>query len=144
MNAKQSITIQAPKLKVWEALTEPQKIKQYFFGTNTNTDWVPGHPIEFSGEWEGKQYKDKGEVIEFIPGEKLVYTHWSPLSGLPDLPENYYEVTYELSGDETSAELTITQSNITDEKARDHSMQNWKTVMENLKKMVESNVISYQ
>jgi uncharacterized protein YndB with AHSA1/START domain len=47
--ARASITIAAPVEKVWDALTRPELIKQYFFGTETETDWTPGNPIYFRG-----------------------------------------------------------------------------------------------
>ena len=42
MTAKASIKINADKNEVWDALTNPDKIKQYFFGTNANSDWKKG------------------------------------------------------------------------------------------------------
>lgn len=47
-------TINAPLEKVWKALTEPEIVKQYFFGTDLVTDWKVGSPIIFQGEWEGQ------------------------------------------------------------------------------------------
>ena len=52
--AKTSITINAPKSKVWDALTKPELIKQYLFGTEVTTDWQVGSPIIYKGIWEGK------------------------------------------------------------------------------------------
>ena len=55
-----SIDVNAPAAKVWEALTNPEIVKKYFFGTNVKTDWKVGSPIIWEGEWEGKSYRDKG------------------------------------------------------------------------------------
>jgi uncharacterized protein YndB with AHSA1/START domain len=52
--AKATITIHAPTSKVWEALTKPEIIKQYLFGTTVTTDWRVGSPITYEGIWEGK------------------------------------------------------------------------------------------
>ena len=39
------------------------------FGTEVHTDWSIGGPIRWRGEWEGKAYEDKGQVLEFEPGK---------------------------------------------------------------------------
>jgi uncharacterized protein YndB with AHSA1/START domain len=140
---EQSINIQADKAKVWDALTRPELIKQYFFGTYTTTDWQPGSEIIFEGEWEGKQYRDKGTVLEYKEGKMLKYNYWSSMSGIEDKPENYAVITYRVSGEDGNVTLTITQENIPDEKMKKHSAANWKTVMEGLKKLVEEDSPSY-
>ena len=136
--AKATITINAPAPRVWEALTEPSLIKQYLFGTEVTTDWRVGHPITYTGEWDGKQYEDKGEVIEKIVGKLLVTTYWSSLSGLPDIPEYYKTVRYELSPEGSGTRLTITQDNNDSREDADDSEQNWKMVLEGIKKLLES------
>jgi uncharacterized protein YndB with AHSA1/START domain len=57
-----SVSIKTTKSKVWNALTDPEQIKKYFFGTETVSDWKVGSPITFSGVWEGKPYIDKGTI----------------------------------------------------------------------------------
>ncbi len=112
-------------------------IKQYFFGTNTVTDWKVGSPVYFRGEWEGKKYEDKGTVLENIPGNRLKYNYWSSMSGKEDKPENYADVSYELAEDNNATTLTVIQENIPDEKTKEHSEQNWRKVLEDLKKLLE-------
>lgn len=136
--AKASTQIHAPLSKVWEALTNPAIIKQYFFGTNTHTDWKVGSPITFTGEWQGKTYEDKGKVLEFIPNEKISYTYWSSMSGMEDKPENYVIVNYFVADSGSGkTTVTITQENIPDEKMREHSEENWKTVLRSMKDLLE-------
>ena len=85
--AKATATINAPASKVWDALTKPDQIKQYLFGTDVTTDWKVGSPITYKGEWKGKAYEDKGKVLKVEPGKRLVSTFWSSLAGLPLLPK---------------------------------------------------------
>lgn len=132
-----SILINSPVSKVWEALTTPSIIKQYFFGTNTITDWKVGRPIIFKGEWEGKAYEDKGTILDFEPNKLLRYSYWSSISGKEDKPENYANVSYQLSAKGNATELVITQDNIADEKTKEHSMQNWNKLLADLKKLLE-------
>ena len=136
--AKVSIAINAPKSKVWEALTNPNLIKQYLFGTEVITDWQVGSPITFKGIWEGKPFEDKGRVLQIEEGKLLVSTFWSALSGLPDLPENYQTVRYELSAEDGGTRLTIEQDNNASQEAAKQSEQNWNTVLEGMKKLLES------
>lgn len=136
--ARATTTIDAPPETVWNGLTDPDLVPQYFFGAEVETDWEVGSPIVFSGEWEGDTYEDKGEILEFVPEERLVYTHWSPLSGKPDVPENYHTVTFELSAAGDSTELTVDQDNNDSEEARDHSETNWEVMLTNLRELLES------
>jgi uncharacterized protein YndB with AHSA1/START domain len=136
--AEASITINASATRVWEALTDPDMIKQYLFGTEVSTDWRVGHPITYTGDWEGKAYEDKGEVVEKVVGKLLVTTYWSSLSGLPDIPEYYKTVRYELFPEGSGTKLTITQDNNDSREDADHSQENWKMVLEGIKKLLES------
>lgn len=135
--AEASITIRAPASKVWEALTKPELIKQYLFGSEVVTDWQVGSPIYYRGEWQGRSYEDKGTVLEVQRERRLVSTHWSPLSGVPDTPENYHTVTYLLAEHDGSTDVTIRQDNNASEEEKTHSEQNWQTVLAGLKKLVE-------
>jgi len=135
--AKATSTINAPTSKVWDALTKPDLIKQYLFGTEVNTDWQVGSPITYKGVWEGKPYEDKGEILKIEPEKLLVSTFWSSLEGLPDVPENYKTVHYELSPENGGTKLTITQDNNTTQEEADHSEQNWKTVLDGMNKLLE-------
>jgi uncharacterized protein YndB with AHSA1/START domain len=136
--AKTTIKINAPISKVWDALTKPELIKQYLFGTEVTTDWQVGSPITYKGTWEGKAYEDKGVVLENEPGKLLVSTFWSSLSGVPDLPENYQTVRYELSTEDGGTRLALTQDNNATREDSEHSEQNWNMVLEGLKKLLEA------
>ncbi|HEX6303183.1 MAG TPA: SRPBCC family protein [Anaerolineales bacterium] len=135
--ASASVTIDAPQSKVWEALVDPQAIEQYMFGTSVVTDWKEGSPIIWKGEWQGRAYEDKGTILEVEDENVLQYSHFSPLSGQADVPENYHTVTIELSGAGSKTMVTLTQDNNESEEARQHSEQNWEMMLEALKKFVE-------
>jgi uncharacterized protein YndB with AHSA1/START domain len=132
-----SIEINAPGTKVWDALTDPAIVKQYFFGTNVKSDWKKGSPIIWEGEWEGRSYKDTGTILDIDPGKFLKYNYWSSMSGTEDKPENYAVITYRLSEKEHQTVLTITQDNIKSEESRNHSEQNWQAVFSKMKELVE-------
>lgn len=136
--AEAKTTIHAPASKVWDAITRPELIKRYLFGADVISDWKVGSPITYKGEWEGKSFEDKGKILKVEPEKLLRSTHWSPLSGVPDTPENYHTVTYELSEKGRDTEVTITQDNNANEEEKAHSEQNWRTVLDGMKKLLES------
>jgi len=137
IKADVSINIKGSRAAVWDALTNPDLIKEYFFGTNTTTTWEPGTAITFDGEWQGKSYQDKGTVLDYKEDDMLRYNYWSSMSGIEDKPENYAVITYTLTGQDDDVTLTVTQENIPDEKMKEHSMENWKKVLQGLKDLVE-------
>ena len=135
--AKAETTINASADKVWNALTDPEMIKKYMFGATVISDWKEGSKIIWKGEWEGKSYEDKGKILSLEPKKKLQYSHFSPLTGLDDIPENYHIVTIDLEEKDKQTIVTLTQDNNADEKTKDHSEKNWKMMLASLKKLLE-------
>lgn len=125
---------------VWDALTNPDKIKIYLFGTKTISDWKEGSQLLFTGEWEGKQYTDKGTILKFEKNKIFQYNYWSSFSPLPDKPENYSVLTFSLSSNGTTTELSLEQKGFVDEKAFNHSGENWTSVMKKMKELVDHNI----
>jgi len=142
ITGRTSIEIDAPVSKVWEAITNPQIIKQYFFGTNVISDWKVGNPIIFKGEWNGKSYQDKGTILNIIPLKLLRYNYWSSMSGIEDKPENYVIVTYNLFEDGDITLLTVIQENIPDQKMKEHAEENWRMVLNELKGLLERKTVT--
>jgi uncharacterized protein YndB with AHSA1/START domain len=137
--AEKRITIDAPPDAVWQTLTDPAKVKEYMHGTNLETDWAIGSPITWSGEWKGKSYQDKGTVLAFEPQKELSTTHWSPMGGTEDKPENYHTVTYQLAEQKGGTELTLQQDNNPSQEAADEMAEkNWGPVLEGIKQVAEA------
>lgn len=136
--AEKSIVINASADAVWQALIDPEMVRQYMYGTNVETDWRVGNPITWKGEWQGSTYEDKGSVLEVKPRQLLRVTHWSPMAGTEDTPDNYHTVTYELAGEEGTTTLTVKQdNNASQEEADKMAENNWGPVLEGLKAAVE-------
>lgn len=136
--AKAQIDIDAPANRVWDALVNPEMIRQYMFGTNAVSEWNEGAPIVWKGEWEGKPYEDKGVILQLKPLHLLQYSHFSPLSGQPDVPENYHTVTVELAPAGAGTSVTLSQDNNASEEEREHSEQNWGMMLTSLKRFLET------
>lgn len=137
LKLSETIHIEAPATKVWSAITDKVKIREYFFGTDVTSDWKVGSPVIWSGEWEGKRYEEKGSVLAVEKDKQLSFTYLS--SGKEDKPENYAVIVYKLESNGNGAtKFTVTQENFENQEACDHSKENWRTVLNGLKKVAES------
>jgi uncharacterized protein YndB with AHSA1/START domain len=132
-----AVIIDADPATVWAALTDADVLGEAFFGSKIQTDWQVGSPITYSGEYDGKTYEDKGEIVEVVPNQRLVATHWSPLSGTSDEPANYSKVTYGLAPHGSGTELSVSQNNVDDPQSQEHYESNWKKMLNALKRLVE-------
>ncbi|MEU4395460.1 SRPBCC domain-containing protein [Kribbella sp. NPDC023855] len=130
--------IEASPEQVWEVLTDPDEVKKFMFGAEVRTDWRQGSPITWQGEYEGKKYTDKGEILAVETGRLLKVTHYSPLSGQPDEPENYHTLTYELTGDGDRTHLKLSQDNNGSQEEADHSRGMWEMLVKGVKEAAES------
>jgi len=135
--ASATVVIDAPKSEVWRAFTDPALIKQYMFGADVITDWKVDSPIYWKGVYNGKRYEDKGRILAFDPEERLQFTHFSPMSGKPDEPENYHTITIDLEEENGRTRIQLTQDNNDNEGDREHSESNWTQVLNGLKRVVE-------
>jgi len=136
-DAVSSITIDAPRERVWAVITDPAAAREFMFGTELVTDWSVGGPIRWRGVWEGKPYEDHGVVLEFSPPGRLVNTHFTPLSGQADVPEHHHTLTWTLDDVGGSTVLTLTQDNNPTEEAMRHSAGMWDSLVAKVKEIAE-------
>jgi uncharacterized protein YndB with AHSA1/START domain/predicted enzyme related to lactoylglutathione lyase len=121
---------------VWNGLTNPSIVKQYFNDTNLVTDLEIGSKIRFNGIYEGKEYSDGGTILELEAPNKLVYDYFSSWSSKEDKPENYQLVTYELVAlNENKTKVTITQES-DNQKAKTDSEKNWTQTLNEMEKVL--------
>ena len=104
-----TIKISAPIEKVWAALTDPELIKKWQYGSVVSTDWKPGSQIRFRTEWEGQVFEQWGTVKEIVPFKLIKYSLFAPRPGMEDKPENYFMMSYILTGSDGAVELEIVQ-----------------------------------
>ena len=135
--ATSSVAIDAPASRVWDVITDPAAIKEFMFGADVVTDWTVGGPIVWRGQWEGKDYEDKGFILEVEPGQRLVHTHFSPLSGEADIPENYHTLTWTLEAQNQGTRLTLSQDGNASEEAAAHAQGMWDMLVAAVKKIAE-------
>lgn len=134
-----TITIDASRERVWAVLTDPDAAREFMFGARLETDWSVGGLIRWQGVWEGRPYEDHGIVVAFEPCRRLVNTHFSPLSGQQDVPENHHTLTWALEDGDTAdvTLLTLAQDNNATPEAAEHSKAMWDGLVAKVKELAE-------
>jgi uncharacterized protein YndB with AHSA1/START domain len=142
---KNTITIHAPAAAVWDALTNPAQTRKYMFGCEALSDWKEGSPLIWKGNFNGIEVVAvKGSIVTNRPGQFLAYTTIDPNSTVPDLPENYLTVTYELKEEGDATLLTATQGDYSIVADGDNRYKHtidgggWSPILDAVKALVES------
>ncbi|MCI0706393.1 MAG: SRPBCC domain-containing protein [Ignavibacteriae bacterium] len=96
-------TYEAPVDLVWKAITEKERMKQWYFDLKEFKPEV-GFEFQFTGGTEERPYLHLCKVLEVVPQKKLSY------SWVYDGYEGYSVVTFELfpEGQKTRLRLTHT------------------------------------
>ena len=130
--------ISASPQQVWDAMTDPEAISRFMFGSKVEADWEEGSPITWSGEYDGRPFQDKGEILEVVENQRLRMTHFSPLSGEDDVPENHHTLDYRLEDRGASTRLTLDQDGNDSAEQAEQFAGNWQMMLDQLKKYVEA------
>jgi uncharacterized protein YndB with AHSA1/START domain len=130
--------ISASPTQVWKALTDPEAIARFMFGSQVETDWRVGSPITWAGEYDGKPYQDKGEILEVDEPSRLRMTHYSPMSGQPDEPDSYHTLDYRLSSEGDTTRVTLDQDGNDSEEQAAQFTATWQGMLDQLKQYVEA------
>ena len=141
-----TISIDAPAAKVWDALVNPEMTRKYMFGCDAISDWKVGSPLLWKGSYEGKEMVFvKGKIVEIHPRRFLKYTVIDPNAPYPDIPENYLNVTYELNEQNGLTTLKVIQDGFEGaadgEKRYEHGYnkgEGWNPILVQIKKLVEA------
>jgi uncharacterized protein YndB with AHSA1/START domain len=132
------LIIKASKEKVWDAITNPEKVKAWQYGSELATDWNIGNEIRFKSEWEGKIFEQWGTVLEFEPYNKLKYSLFAPRPDLEDKPENYFKMEYLLTENEKGTELLIVQEDSRPGAKQEEEQGEENPFLKKLKELIET------
>jgi uncharacterized protein YndB with AHSA1/START domain len=135
--ATAEVDIHATPARVWAALTEPAQVAAYMGGSRVESSWQVGSPITWNGEYDGHDYQDRGQVLVYDEPHVLSVTHYSPLMGQDDRPENYHTLVYTVTADGDATRLSLTQDGCTDEAQAEQFSTNWQQMLGGLKGYVE-------
>ena len=128
--ARATTVIPAPPDAVWTTLVDPSAT--WMVGATVSSTYAVGAPITFDGQWEGRPFQDRGEILEIERPRLLRYTHYSPLSGLPDVPESYHRLTFTLTGSDgpdLSTTVTLEQDGNASADEVEHATGLWEQVL---------------
>ena len=99
--------IRAPQQKVWDALTQPDFQKAYWFGGHQESTWKKG--AEWKMYMPAHGLTDSGEILESDPPGRLVIKWRNEFR--PQLKEEgYSRCVYELVQEDALTKLTITHT----------------------------------
>ena len=132
------VIIDAPAEKVWQAITAPELVKQWQYGSDLITTWELETEIKFRTEWEGKVFEQWGKVLEITPYERISYSLFAPRPGLEDKPENYFTMNYTLTPEHKGTKLEIVQEDNRPGAAQAAQQGEENPVLQALKKIAES------
>lgn len=132
------IAIDAQPAAVWDALTDPQKTKEYFFHCEVHSDWEVGGPIAFKGRvFLIKKIELTGTILDIEPGQFLKYT----LHNDDDYREpSFSTVTISLKREDGQVLVSVTDDVGAGPGADDRyerSVAGWRKVLKGLKEVVE-------
>src|SRR3954453_9871387 len=125
--ARAVVEVRASADDLWSAMVDPAA--RWMVGSQITSTYVVGEPITFDGEWEGKQFQDHGVIVEVERPRLLRYTHYSPLSGQPDVPESYHHLTFTLEEHDASTDVTLEQDGNGSAQEAEHATANWEQVL---------------
>ncbi len=131
------LNINATPNKIWDALTKPELVKKWQYGSELKTDWKIGSKISFKNEWEDKIFEQYGTVLEFNPGQSLKYSLFFPRPDLEDKPENYFTMEYVLIEKEYGTELQIIQEDNRKGAIQEEEQGEENPVLKMLKELIE-------
>lgn len=132
---RKEITINADPSKVWDALTNPEKTKKYFFNCQVFSDWKPGSSITFKGRlFLIKKIEMNGRIIHVEPGKFLQYSIQNRNSNTSSMVTD--ELLYE-NGKTTIRIMDNIGKGKQAESRYDKSVIGWDKILKGLKKVVE-------
>jgi uncharacterized protein YndB with AHSA1/START domain len=131
--------VEADVSAVWDVLTARKSAM--FMGADVETDWGTGSPISFTGEFNGKAFKDHGEIRDIEDRRRLTFTHYSPISGKPDVPDSYNLVDVRLEPHGERTRVKLSQTPLGDARPDDQTVEayrrNWEVMLGGLKTAAE-------
>ena len=130
------IYIRATPERIWQALTDSELVKRYYFGSVIESDFQPGSPIIYKQPDTGR-IDIEGEVIEADPPRRLVHTfavRWD--ADVNDAPTR---VVWEITQMGEACRLSVTHDGFTSENATFESTKGgWPIILSGLKTLLET------
>ena len=122
--------------KIWDALTQPEFNRQYWFGMHIDSDFKPGSPWKLM--FEDGRIADGGEILESDPPRKLVISWLHEMR--PELKaEGPARASFEIEPAEGSVKLTVIHEiDRGDSKLIQAVSGGWPSILSSLKSLLET------
>jgi len=137
--ARVLVTINAPRANVWNALVDPEKIKQYILASDVTSEWRQGSSIVWKSEFQGKPFEIRGTILRLEPQRLLEFDQSRPIFRASQVvrPADYHRVTIELSGEGARTHLSLIEHGNATERELAHSQGGWQLALGNMKALLE-------
>jgi uncharacterized protein YndB with AHSA1/START domain len=128
--------------RLWSALTDPQFMRQYWFGVHADTDWKVGSPWQLV--FADGRIADTGEIVEADPPRRLVIKWRNEFR--PELKaEGYSRCTMNIEPVDGVVKLTITHvMDQPESKFIEAVSGGWPHILSNLKTLLETGEVLMQ
>jgi uncharacterized protein YndB with AHSA1/START domain len=131
------ININASIQKVWDTVTRPELVKLWQFGSDLKTTWEVGSEIRFVTAWGDKVFEQWGKIVEIDPPQLLKYSLFAPGPELEDKPENYFMMSYVLTGENGQTRLEIIQEDNRVNAVQEEQQGEENSILKSLKEIAE-------
>jgi len=131
-----TVTTKASAEKVFDALTQPEFVKQWQYGRVVTTDWKEGNEIRFRTEVEGYVTEQWGTILALCKNELIRYSLFTPRPDMEDKPENYNVTSYVLTTEDGQTKIELIQE---DNRPSGFTPKTLNGILVALRKVAESN-----
>jgi uncharacterized protein YndB with AHSA1/START domain len=120
--------------KLWNAITNPEFVRQYWGGNENVSDWKPGSEwVHVSGD-EERIVRVVGKVVESVPPKRLVLT-WADPANKADVSR----VTFEIEPVDDTVRLDVIHGDFTPGSDMVNRVSGgWPRVLSSLKSFLET------
>jgi uncharacterized protein YndB with AHSA1/START domain/DNA-binding transcriptional ArsR family regulator len=126
------VYIQAPAERVWQAITDPEITRQYYYGSTVESDWKPGSPLIYRNP-DGSE-AIQCEIVEADPPHRLVHTFFFP--GTHESPSR---VTWTIEERGAATLLSLVHDEFDGETSTYRSVAHgWVPILSGLKTLLET------
>lgn len=139
LTAEISVIISAARRETWQALTKLEILNNNLEFTALHTNWQPGAPIQFIGNFNGRPFDATGLVLAYAENEMLEFTLPGIWEHFADNLQNGATITCRIGGEDGGVTITVIIDNIPTLVLREQWVGIWTLLLKQLKHMLEAN-----
>lgn len=132
----QQIFIQTTPDRLWQALTDGKITRQYYFGSEVESDWNVGSSYRYPNPAGGTFIE--GEILDSDPPHRLVMS-FQPVFQYPDATPPTSTVTWQIEVVGSACKLTLTHEQLDFDDERNANLaEGWAQIISGLKTVLET------